>query len=236
MADCFLTTPQSFIRQHAASIFWQVLLVLEHTFFFFAPGCHAYIVTRGHLTYTHELESAHVELVMKESIRAANWICEMCLWFDWMHVGTMEALTSSQAMAINARKTTLGILDQTTLTGALFRSYGRAYHARLVAAKPPMSNWPNDLRVSTTDFEDVIDSAGFPIRVCFGMLASRVFGEGWQGVFNSSDPGHLQQEVLSGSSTLMLNQRVMLNTSVGRVCLHREWRQDFVQSCHPYSL
>merc|ERR1711904_6779 len=37
-------------------------------------------------------------------VKDGDWCCEACLWTDWVHIGTMQAIEISKALTINADK------------------------------------------------------------------------------------------------------------------------------------
>jgi len=83
----------------------------------------------------------------------------------------LEALETCEVMAINARKLLVEAVQHDDAIASIFKSYGRAFHKRLTDAKPPRSNWPNDLHVPFTDYEEIIASMALEYRSYVGVVA-----------------------------------------------------------------
>jgi len=119
------------------------------------PAQFAYVVGRGNLRYTQEPETSLEGSFKVTNTSQGAWICEAALWCHWIHVGKLEVDSPSQLLCVNI-DSFVNMLSRFPPVGYLTRSYARAFHVRVVSAKPPFSSWPNDLKIPHTDASDLM--------------------------------------------------------------------------------
>jgi len=124
----------------------------------FVPGSQCgetYFPMHGSLRYSQDPDTSHVNQDTSKSVPQDTWISEAALWCHWTHVGKLEAETSCQLMTISSTGM-FQAASKLAEVGQITRTYGREYHLRVVAAKPPHSQWPTDLYIPFTSASDLM--------------------------------------------------------------------------------
>lgn len=114
-----------------------------------------YLVARGRLNYLQFPESSFVEKTTVVHINDGTWLCEAALWSQWVHVGTLEAITTCQVLVVKA-EVLLGIASQHETVARSTLEYATNYFARITSAMPPHADWPTDLYVPFTEASDLL--------------------------------------------------------------------------------
>lgn len=78
------------------------------------------------------------------------WVCEAALWSDWVNLGALVAQKLCQVVKVDANSM-WQVLREHPQVASTTAHYCRNFHVRICAAKPPHSNWPNDVSVPFTD-------------------------------------------------------------------------------------
>ena len=120
--------------------------------------CHeAFHLMHGTVRYTQEPDSAMIDKTAWQDVNGKTWMCEAALWTTWFHVGRAEAMTKCKLMSLPAERV-LDMLRKHRLLRQITVSYGHEYHRRILAARPPESDWPTDLVVPFTEFGDIVEA------------------------------------------------------------------------------
>jgi len=166
----------------------------------FEPGvkCNkAYCLVEGQATYVQEPATAPVIATRTKSVGVGQWICEAALWSHWVHVGRATACAYSQVLSIST-DAMLEVLQKRGPVTEVTAEYGRHFHRRIAAARPPHTHWPTDLEVPFTEFSDLMVSMDPEVQVTIGLSAL-----GQQGDVRGL--ASLQDEVLKGKSCVLMN-------------------------------
>lgn len=179
----------------------------------FQPGeqaTQAFMVVSGTLQYsqhpgTSMAEEPRVETIVGEG----QCICEAALWSEWVHVGTLKAVTDCEMLAIRAHEF-VAALPNCRKVRDVTVEYGRHYYAAILQARPPKGSWPNDISVPLTEFSDIVlmMDAGFRRLVSLVALRRRR-GSLWSRNYFHSSTGQsmteLEDEVRSGRCAVAVN-------------------------------
>mmetsp|Transcript_55051 Transcript_55051/g.123603 ORF Transcript_55051/g.123603 Transcript_55051/m.123603 type:complete len:587 (+) Transcript_55051:3-1763(+) len=167
-------------------------------------GFAAYLNISGRSKYMQEILDGNNPRT--NELEERQWVCEVVLWTIWMHVGTTEALTHSTFLSLEAAHFG-SLLRSNTLWATFVREYGRLFHARVVSARPPAEDWPNDLEVPGATYGEILVSMPEEMRTLSGEIGlaelqneSNPMSYPWHG----KELFDLQEEVTSGKSTLMV--------------------------------
>mmetsp|Transcript_43119 Transcript_43119/g.101275 ORF Transcript_43119/g.101275 Transcript_43119/m.101275 type:complete len:858 (+) Transcript_43119:1-2574(+) len=167
----------------------------------FVPGAHCgdtYLVMYGNLRYCQDSETSLVNQDVAKTVTQDQWISEAALWVHWQHVGKLEAEGSCHLMLLNATEM-LQALTKFPDIAAVTRAYGREYHLRIIAAKPPHSNWPSDLHVPFTSPSDLMSDK-------FSLELLRREAEKGAVIFNEQDIEALTKEISEDKCSLQTNE------------------------------
>jgi len=135
---------------------FQVLLPEDDLFLAATPASASYLLLNGGLRYMQVPGSSYVHET-KEAIvdKPHSLLCEAALWSKWVHVGKAVATTLCKVLAVS-----VNILGQAVATDpvmqALTLEYGKRFHAKIIVAMPPREEWPTDLHVPASSFEELI--------------------------------------------------------------------------------
>jgi hypothetical protein len=184
----------------------------------------AYLVVSGKLQYVLKLPDSGNSRSFSSSlgdargsgssfeVESGRWLCEAALWVNWIHVGEAEALSVSQLMAIEYDGFKKA-LNRHNLVQELASGYALEFLKRVRNAQPPACNFPDDLDVPFTDYSEIVLGMPANLQVVIGLDAIQQLridkkigrfimeGPGGRGVILDK----LQQEVLSGRSTLLIS-------------------------------
>jgi hypothetical protein len=119
---------------------------------------HAYLVTAGDLAYNiKEQRSARRSAIGLQTKRVSRdqWICEAALWTLWSHIGKLVARSPSCTLFTISPHGIEAIVQKHQAIHSMTATCGVSYRLRILAAGPPQSGWPDDLRVPDTDSSDL---------------------------------------------------------------------------------
>jgi len=161
----------------------------------------AYAMLQGEVCYVQDIETAPVETQVVRTVVNGQWLSEMALWVKWIHVGTAQAITQCDLVSISPTEVA-HVLGKDNLAVALTREYGRLYHQRVIAAKPPESEWPNDLVVPYADVGDLYPLMYSQLQAALG----KHFLDLWQSRhrWRVAKLDTLREEVANGTSTIFM--------------------------------
>jgi len=132
----------------------------------------AYHVRTGHGVYEQDPESAPVIDSTSTKVHESKWLAEAALWLDWTHVGTFRVSVQAEVLVISVDGIP-SVLQQNVVLQEITVAYCRAYHARVIASFPPMSEFPTDLGVRDCDFEDILCEMDRNLVEAVGLQALR---------------------------------------------------------------
>jgi len=187
----------------------------------FLPAAEAnacFYMVKGVSNYTQNEETSYERQESSIAVKAGTWVSEMTLWSHWAHVGKLEAESSVQVMTVSALDFNQ-VWPHHPLVSYVTRFYGRAYHFRLIAAKPPYCSWPNDLRVPNTEASDLMSA-----DVGLGLLNSEI-SKGTLNHVSQSDLEELIDEIKAEKSAVQLSPEGDLERIVAVVAVRLQ-RQD----------
>jgi len=145
-------------------------------------------------------------------------------------VGRLEAETECELLAVRPQE--LGqVLKRNHILRDVTMEYSKQFHQRLVSARPPRAQWPDDLRVPFTDYGDLVASAGASVRAYIGLSAleehAAAASWGWyRGLTAGPCLERLRAEVQEGRSVVTVNGRGDAERIVIVVALRLTRRED----------
>jgi len=184
----------------------------------------AYRVIDGTITYTQEPQTSAVRDAVEKELGMGVWLCEPALWAEWIHVGTAKATSACQLLELRA-DAFLAALAGHSVIGELAVEYGRAFHSRVVAAKPPQAAWPTDLEVPFTECGDLVYMMTREMRTSIAVMATeaiqdRGVGLGFRSGLTRQGADELISEVDEGKAVLVLNGAGETERVLGLVVLN----------------
>jgi len=113
-------------------------------------------LTTGRSTRTTlTLGDSNSESLSGARVGKGKWLCEAALFTYWTHVGSAYATTETLLVSMDVLQTARLIMSQ-ELINELYHSYALIYHRHLMAARPPRSQYPDDLFVPFTRSTDIM--------------------------------------------------------------------------------
>jgi len=167
----------------------------------------AYYVVAGTLSYVQHPESSAVPHKIDRDVGESSWISEAAIWSQWFHVGSAVATTTCKLLIVS-HITMFPILRKHRVIEELARCYRDCYHKRVIAAKPPKLEWPTDLYVPFSEYEDIVSSMDRELQRVVGYNALVTFKQNASGakfLWGQEVFRDLQSEVLNGSSILLVS-------------------------------
>jgi len=200
----------------------------------FVPGSMAdtaYDLLSGHLSYIQEPTTAPVKDPVDVPVALNRWFCEAALWTRWIHVGNAKARTPCQVLSISG-SATMEILTthpKYLSVAELAGEYSRAFHRRIITARPPNAAWPTDLEVPFTEYSDLVVGMDHETRMLIG---NRALGH-LQGRRNAAASvgrtfANLIEEVSKGKCVIMVNAMGQIERVVSLVVIDMENAQGHV--------
>lgn len=185
----------------------------------------AYYIISGGVMYIQDPESAPVKEVERMEVGAESWLAEASLWSHWTHVGTAEAIITTQVMHLSAEGLARTLRRHQGIH-EIALEYCKHFHRRIVSAKPPDAPWPTDLMVPFTDFGDLVTSMDKDVQVTIGLSAldqvqQQMSGWAWLPRLPTGIE-KLREEVEKGKSVVMMNGNNELERVVSVVALRAE--------------
>jgi len=180
----------------------------------------AYYLAKGKLVYTQYPESSAVEQKIQTPVSQGRWLSEAALWSHWIHVGTTKAHLPSEVLVVPAEGV-MHMLKRNRDVLQITLEYGRQFHRRIVAARPPEASWPNDLEIPCTEYGDLVASMDAEIKAVIGLNAiDHVIKASWHRKMpRRGTLVRLKQEIRNGKSTIMLNAQGKVERVVSVVAL-----------------
>lgn len=131
----------------------------------FSPGTAAlaaYVLVSGEICYHQVPESSPVAKPSMRVVREQAWLCESALWSKWIHVGKAEATKPCRFLTLHVDAAIVS-LKQHHAVRTISSAYCVEFHRRIMAARPPFADWPDDLGVPGTAFEELVVSMPFEV-------------------------------------------------------------------------
>jgi len=118
-----------------------------------------YYLKSGMGSYDQVPESAPVSDDVSVPVESPFWLAEAAFWMHWLHVGTFRvtALGVSEVLEVPVQ-VVLTLMQQNAILQDVTVDYCKHYHAQLTKSVPPFFEYPNDLEVPRTSFEDILFS------------------------------------------------------------------------------
>lgn len=196
------------------------------------PSQEAFYLVSGGVDYTQSPDSSVVQCKSVVGVTAGTWLCEAALWTCWIHVGDAETISPSHLLRIDAEGMVRTFSNHRVVM-ELTSEYGRHFHKRVVAAKPPHTFWPTDLEVPFTEYDDIVPGMSAPARLIIGRdamshLPARTIFQWSAGDMNMEEV--LEDELSNGMSTLLINKEGEAERVVSLVLIRIErYDQIFVK-------
>lgn len=177
-----------------AAVQIEFLSTSDNLFIAGSTAAAAYVLSSGKMLYRQVPESSAVAAPSSRELGPGTWLAESTLWSEWIHVGTAEA--SQQCKVLSLRpEMVLQAVQRHHILHHISLAYGVHFYKRVVEAVPPLAEFPNDLTVPATSFEEIVSAMPSPMGHFIGMQACR----------------HLH------SSRSVLGSRQELNTTVDKL-------------------
>ena len=116
----------------------------------------AFCVVSGRLSYLQSPEKSAVDTFQEQKMERDTWLCEAALWTYWVHVGTCEAMSTSQVVLVQSTPLA-AVVQRNRHVRELAVAYASAFHTRLVQCSCIESEI-TDLVVPGAEFEDVVET------------------------------------------------------------------------------
>lgn len=157
----------------------------------FSPGTTAlaaHMLIGGQMLYTQVPESSPVQERSVREVTEGTWLCESALWSQWIHVGTAESTSHCRLLTLRTGPT-IEFLQRHHTIRSISKAYCLEFHRRIVNARPPLAEWPDDLEVPGTAFEELVASMPLSATMIIGFQACDQLlssARGREGVFHVS--------------------------------------------------
>lgn len=178
-----------------------------------------FFLSRGLMNYIQEpFTSPGVRFTETTEVEEHTWFCEAALWTQWIHVGRVVAVSSSQLTIVSVEDA-VKALHKERVARDVSVAYGTQFHKCVCNAKPPSSFWPTDLFVPSSDFGDVVEQMDLDMemRATIGVHAVR---QSKHVKVNLSNQMKLYDEVLERKSQLRLTSDGEAHRIVHLLALH----------------
>jgi len=161
-----------------------------------------YICMRGTLKYIQKPTYANVIEEEEQDVKEGAMVSEAALWCQWTHVGLLEAQSMCEVLCLGTDEFSKAVRGHRIIAEIAWE-YAKSYHARLTSAMPPEADWPSDLLVPNTSFEDVAESMNRNMLTLIGFVAIQsLMSSTW--LMPPRNISQLQEEVTAGTSILLL--------------------------------
>uniref|UniRef100_A0A7S1RXK4 Ion transport domain-containing protein n=1 Tax=Alexandrium catenella TaxID=2925 RepID=A0A7S1RXK4_ALECA len=184
----------------------------------FAPGAScgkAHLLVSGQALYTQAPETAPVQVTTVSPVRERTWLCEAALWSHWAHVGTLKAEVLCQVVSLSAERL-LPLLGRHPVIGKVAADYSSKFHQCILDACPPLSTWPSDLEVPSTDYSEMVAAMDMDSRVQVSRCALA------QSTGRPKSFVRLRSEVMEGRCMLMTSAQGQLQRVVAVMPMRME--------------
>lgn len=193
------------------------------------PGTHMYLHISGQLNYhDHGRPDTHMRGGTPSKIGTAfveegSWLCEAALWSIWTHVGSFVAVTACHLMCLHVA-TFWEAVSKFPNIGLITKEYGRLFHQRLISSCPPTAEYPNDIYVPFTDYEEITNAMEDDLRRIIGQVSLQKLhhnmGKRAHLTIYRKEMQKLNTEVTSGKCTLIVNQYGLVQRVVAVVAVN----------------
>ncbi|CAK0792063.1 unnamed protein product [Prorocentrum cordatum] len=208
----------------AETLDFQNILAKDDLFTVGAKAVAAYYVVKGLFHYAADatalaspsvvrkktsLTMSSVEFDEAMGIESGAWLAEACLWVDWSHAGTAEAVQASQVLTVNGEGVCRAMAAHPHVRDITVQ-YCTFFHKAVTQARPP-EDYPDDLRVPRAEFSSLVLRMDRDIQVTVGLHAIAKMkvnaGVGRFMILTGKDDklDTLKNEVESGKSTLLVS-------------------------------
>jgi len=180
----------------------------------------AYILKSGRGVYEQKPSSAPVlhEQVLK--VKGGQVIAEAAMWTEWVYVGTLILTEYSEVFVLSVKDFVKAIGHHALLQDTAIE-YGRLFHSRLISARPPRCDYPSDVHIPLTDFEELVFHMSPQVSMAICMHAVLAFRQKWTTHLLHSVQ-KLENEVRSGRSVVLMNDKGFVRRVVSVVALRLE--------------
>jgi len=172
-----------------------------------SPAEEAFLFTLGEAKYLQEPEKSAVTQTTEQQVQRQVWICEMALWMEWTHVGSVTATTDCELVVLDARDL-VDALSKHRHIHDLTIAYAYQYHSRVTTVRKGRRH-PTDLFADGTDFAEIVSSLSPDLRRVIGFEAL----DRCESVFFRRRH-KLREEINMGHSTVTVNANNELQRSV----------------------
>lgn len=168
----------------------------------------AFIVERGALEYSQNKKTSKVKKKHRVTTHNEVIIAEPAIWTHWQHVGTLVSPNTTSLLKINVEKHEK-IIRQQEIMSDFAGEFAMQYRIRLAGASPPKANWPSDIEVPHTTFDEVIVNSSRETRRLVSNLALEVLKDqassAWGRTFGNPPKNieELEREVAKNKCTLI---------------------------------
>lgn len=185
----------------------------------------AYSLMKGSARYTLEVSLVGGLMPLMPAadlVEQGEWLAEATLWSEWIHVGSALAATGCQVLQVSPialHRSTVHYPD----IHRVAREYGRQFHRRIVSAGSQGADFPTDLYVPSTDWDDMVLSMTSQVQSIISLAAAERLEVGRttrRTTISRSDNIALREEITAGKSILILNAHGVPERIVSVVVLH----------------
>mmetsp|Transcript_21363 Transcript_21363/g.49666 ORF Transcript_21363/g.49666 Transcript_21363/m.49666 type:complete len:1070 (-) Transcript_21363:28-3237(-) len=179
----------------------------------------AYVLVEGNLKYEQDPSTSPTKGVMVRNILPGNMLCEAALWSEWIHVGKAMASMVCRVLWIDG-DSLVESLKMNGIMGSIVQQYAQQFHRRIISASPPRADYPSDMLIPYTDFEDLVISMEVECQTAIGLNAlSDFFTDARRFRGNRAGLVELRSEVETGKSVVVVNGQGEVQRIVSVVAL-----------------
>jgi len=195
-------------------IAFNVLSTEDDLFFPSVPAKATYVMQGGNLEYRTESDFLSKYSPWQPCIVGPDaWLAEAALWSEWIHTGKAVATEPSHLIEFTPDSFFASLEAHPDLAKVALE-YGKQFHRRIVTAGPPHSDYPSDLGVPCTDWDDMVVTMDTQVQVHISLAAwevlelkskvgTRLSRRGSGNHVSAYDA--LRSEIVEGKSIVVLN-------------------------------
>jgi len=178
------------------------------TYEVFSAGVSAeetYLIHRGVAGYVQQPETSPVRATVDTDVNSSTWLAEAAIWVHWVYVGTLKLRCDCQVLVIKCAGVFRAI-EKNVMLSELCIEYGKAYHAQVIRAVPPIE-YPTDLHVPGSSFEEVVLNLPPQVTIAIGQQAVEVLlNRNTHGFsITTAVADGLRREIVKGRSVLTID-------------------------------
>jgi len=163
-----------------------------------------YAVSQGTLTYVRDPTTSFVTGRTEEIVEPLRWLCEPAMFVDWVHVGTVEAISVCEVLTIEVEQ----ILESANMghvTKRLACEYAKLYHK--IVTNTPQVILPelSDISIPNVSHIDIISRLPMDVRCALGRHCLTMMQDSWAWVLKKNRLLELAQEIENAQSTLFVD-------------------------------